>query len=407
MHGIPGNTGTVVHVPGPYPDFDSADYQLRWPRDLFARELAALRRAWPSGQMVSSEVERIVFLLDEAFLGQAPSDEYTQATKSRSFSFNDPWGSDPDPWASQKLDGDGYLDALVERLPELREHHEPRPYWPDRQRAHRGREVPGDETTVRRRFARLIEEQREAGLFGRELPPDCVDADPVDEADMLEARLGIPGLWPLKPENWDEDTFYGLIEVFHDLAARPRERHFHSYSGCGWHYDVFNTDSGRALYRWRINRLLDRAGVQLRLADTGEDTGRLVRVTDPGRADLLERALTTHRADDDTGVTERVRHAVSLYRRRDSTEHDKRSAVIALAGILEERRELIRAEVGRKDEGALFTLANEFAVRHQRRGQQGDYDPAFLDWMFWWYLGTVELTETILARQPEAGGQSA
>ncbi len=123
-----------------------------------------------------------------------------------------------------------------------------------------------------------------------------------------------------------------------------------------------------------------------------------------GRADLLDRALTTDRPDDDTGVAERVRHAVSLYRRRDSTEHDKRSAVIVLSGILEERRELIRAEVGRKDEGALFTLANEFAVRHQRRGQQGDYDPAFLDWMFWWYLGTIELTETILARRRGADG---
>lgn len=195
------------------PDFGSEDYELRWPRDLFARELAALRRTRPSSPRVSTEDERIVFLLDEAFLGQAPSDDYTQATKSRNSFFNDPWASDPDPHPSPELDGDGYLDALSKRLPQLREHHEPRPYWPDRQRARRDREVPGGGTTVRRRFARLIEEQRDAGQFGRELPPDCVDADPVDEADVLEARLGSPGLWPLKPENWDEDTFYGLGRV--------------------------------------------------------------------------------------------------------------------------------------------------------------------------------------------------
>ena len=216
---------------------------------------------------------------------------------------------------------------------------------------------------------------------------------------MLEARLGLPGLWPLQPENWDEDSFYGLIEVFHDLAVRPRERDFHSFNGCGWHYSVFNTDTGRALYRWRINRLLERAGLRLRLAESGEDTGRLVHVTDPGRAELLDRMLTADRPGDETGVTARVRHAISLFRRRDTTEHDKRSAVIALAGILEERRELIRSDLGRKDEGALFTLANEFAIRHQRRGQQGDYDPAFLDWIFWWYLATIELTDRLLARQ--------
>jgi hypothetical protein len=31
--------------------------------------------------------------------------------------------------------------------------------------------------------------------------------------------------------------------------------------------------------------------------------------------------------------------------------------------------------------------------------QRGDYDPVFLDWVFWWYLATVELTDRLLARQ--------
>jgi hypothetical protein len=66
--------------------------------------------------------------------------------------------------------------------------------------------------------------------------------------------------------------------------------------------------------------------------------------------------------------------------------------VITLAGILEERRELIRDKIGKKDESSLFEIANEFAIRHQRRGQQGDYDPTFLDWIFWCYLATVKLT---------------
>jgi hypothetical protein len=92
-------------------------------------------------------------------------------------------------------------------------------------------------------------------------------------------------------------------------------------------------------------------------------------------------------------------HAIALSRGRDATEHDKRSAVIALVGILEERRSLIRTEIDRKDEGALFGIANEFAIRHQHRGQRGDYDPVFLDWVFWWYLATIELTDRLLARQ--------
>ncbi|MDN5855856.1 MAG: hypothetical protein L0K86_24050, partial [Actinomycetia bacterium] len=165
--------------------------------------------------------------------------------------------------------------------------------------------------------------------------------------------------------------------------------------GCGHHFEDFDIDAGRRVYRALINRLLAEHGVALRLAAAGEDEGRLVQVIDDARADLIERA----RAGSEPHVRGRVEHAIALFRGRDATEHDKRSAAITLAGILEERRTLIRTDLGRKDEGALFGLANEFAIRHQRRGQHGDYDPAFLDWIFWWYLATIELTDQILARQ--------
>ena len=236
---------------------------------------------------------------------------------------------------------------------------------------------------------------RTSGYFGRALPPPCVDdRDVVDESALLAQRLGVADLWPLRPDIWDEDTFFGLVEVFHDLAVRPRERWMHGYDGCGWHYGSFATDTGRALYRWRVNRLLDSSGVALHLADEGDDTGRLVRVVDDARSNLLQRSL----ASPDKGVAERVAHAVAMFRAREATEHDKRSATIALVGILEERRPLVRAELGRKDEADLFNIANKFAIRHQNDGQKGDYDQAFLDWIFWVYLGTVELTGSMLAR---------
>ena len=30
-----------------------------------------------------------------------------------------------------------------------------------------------------------------------------------------------------------------------------------------------------------------------------------------------------------------------------------------------------------------------------------DYDPIFLDWIFWWYLATVELIDRLLARSEQ------
>jgi len=119
-----------------------------------------------------------------------------------------------------------------------------------------------------------------------------------------------------------------------------------------------------------------------------------VHVVDEARTDLVTQTLRTPAP----GVQERVSHAVALFRGRTATVHDKRSAVLTLAGILEERRELIGTRIGSRDEDALFQIANKFAIRHQRSDQQGDYAPVFLDWIFWCYLATVELTDRLLDR---------
>jgi hypothetical protein len=110
------------------------------------------------------------------------------------------------------------------------------------------------------------------------------------------------------------------------------------------------------------------------------------------------------RTDEATGG--RVRHALALFRGRTATEHDKRSAVVALALVLEERRHILKDNLVKKDEGALFDIANNFAIRHQRDDQKPDYDPIFLDWVFWWYLATIELTDRVLSRDRGATGIS-
>lgn len=104
-------------------------------------------------------------------------------------------------------------------------------------------------------------------------------------------------------------------------------------------------------------------------------------------------------------VTDRVRHAIALFRARDASLESKRSAIVAAVGILEERRALIREDLGKPDDGALFEIANRFALRHRRGDQLANYSDAFLDWIFWWYLATVELTNKLIeaAEPPKAG----
>ncbi len=69
--------------------------------------------------------------------------------------------------------------------------------------------------------------------------------------------------------------------------------------------------------------------------------------------------------------------------------------------MLEQRRALLDAQLLSKDENALFQIANEFDLRHRRADQRDDYGDDYLDWIFWWYLGTVELTNRLL-RRPES-----
>lgn len=379
-------TGSLLPVLDPM--FDSADYELRWPRTVFARELAALRTESDSQQ----RADRIRWLLEDAFVGSAVAEAFTRSGIRPQF------GRAPDSWGSStELT---FLDRLVANLDQLRLFHEPKPYWPRRGATAR---LQLDEHQVRDRFVKVADRLHGVGFFQRETgAQDCPDEQPTAELSALIAdRLHIADLWPLLPHTWDQDTFLALIEVLHDLVARPRARWWHDYGNCGWHFGEFSSDTGRALYRWQINTQVLAAGaLGLQLAETGPDAGRLVRVTDDSRTDLVERVLATP----DAGAVGRVEHAIASFRSRTATEHDKRSAVITLAGLLEERRDLIRTDLGRKDEGALFQLANEFSVRHQRRGQHSEYDPAFLNWMFWWYLATIELTDRIIERQSDRDG---
>lgn len=349
-----------------------ADYRLAWPRLLFQNETAAL----VNNTKLDDWVGRCELLLEDAFIGVAPRDDFMAepAPERRSF-----------------------LIRMLRRSQTLREAAVGRtPYWSERQHSKQPGAVSHAGTV--REFMRAVDDLDGRGYFEKAFDKDCVD-DPADAerpSRLIEREIGVPDLWPLSVDRLikDQDLFCDVIEVLHDFVARPRARTLHPYMGCGWHYSAFSFEAGQVLYRWRVNQVLDRGDLGLRLADEGEDSGRLVAVTDSARTELV--VSMAGRTDPGTGDV--VRHAIALYRGRSASEHDKRSAAVALAGVLEERRSLLKAELMSKDEGALFQIANQFAIRHRRDDQRPNYDPAFLDWLFWWYLATIELTDHLLAR---------
>ncbi|MEU8251614.1 hypothetical protein [Nonomuraea sp. NPDC048916] len=372
---------------------DLSSYELVWPTALFVAEGGRIARS--GGPLWD---ERARWLLTEALSGTTAVADFDDAANLKERQNIDPWATAaPSPWDSAGGGQREWFAELINRADELRQASSPRPYWPQRhaQAVHAG---IGPDT--RREFTRIVDEFYDNGYLAEAFGKECVDDDryslPEDPAGIIERRCGIAGLWPLRPDTWDEDTFYGLVEVFHDLVSRPRHRSYHSYNGCGWHYSEFHAVPARMLYCWKINPILRSAGIDYELAAEGEDRGRLVAVTDDARAQLVHQVLNTPVP----GVKERIDHAIALFRSRATSSESKRSAIVALAGILEERRQLIRDDLGRPDEGALFEIANRYDLRHRRADQHGDYDPLFLDWIFWWFLATVELTNRLItARQ--------
>ena len=380
------------------PDYATPDYELAWPRDVFVSEGQALLAYSGLGW-----TERARLLLDEAFEGQVPIDELMAA------SWHDLPGA-MGAWASGSTTGGEdaqrrALAILIRDSGQMQERRSPRPYFA----ARRGQDLvtpagppgPAGPDLLRRTWPVIIDRLVSTGYLSKVAPKPCVDdtdpPPPVDQALEAEirTRTGVPGLWPMRPNDWDDDLLLTMIEVVHDLVARPRERTWHRWDECGWHYGRFAIAPAQRLYRAQANLLLTDSGLGLSLADQGEDVGRLVNAPTDSRTELLQQALDTP----DPAARRTVEHAVALFRGRGASVEQRRSAAFNLASLLEERRSMLKAELLPKDEGALFQIANQFAIRHRNAAQQENYDPAFLDWIFWLYLATFELSDRLLARQ--------
>ncbi|USX56463.1 hypothetical protein [Lentzea sp. HUAS12] len=369
--------------------FAEPDYQLLWPRALFVSEAASLLN---KRELIDWD-DRCELLLEDAFIGDfsgGPLSEFREIPGQP-----DPFGMRPRGPVPRLSPRQNFLLLLMRAADELAEDDlRRRPYWSQRKNGTEP-ELASLEVTAGR-FVELITDLDEKGYFEKRFEKDCIDY-PRDDlpARTIERAIGVSGVWPLDPD-WlgkNLDLFCDVVEVLHDLVARPTTRSIHPFNECGWHHGDFVIETGRAVYRWRVNMLLRQSDLGLRLAEEGEDIGRMVVTTSDSRAELVEALVAT---EGDTG--DQVRHAVALFRRRGADRNEKRSAIVSLGRVLENKRKLLRAELLSKDEDALFLIANRFDIRHQNEVQKSDYDEIFLDWIYWWYLATIELADKLAAR---------
>jgi hypothetical protein len=382
---------------------ERSELELVWPADLFRQEGQALLDAGKDDELT------LGWLLAEAFHGERGYQLFTQTPASlKGWGEVRPVGARAAAPPQEPSPRVQLVTGLVRDTDQL-PRYVPRQYYSARRNP--PPVLPLTPARTKTAYAEVVAGLSRTGYFGDAFGSACVDdADnPAEQGQkQLSSLLGtdIP-MWPPAGDNggltgveqsWSEDLFFDVIEALHDMVARPRSRFWHDYDQ-HWDYQDFARAPGQAVYRWKVNEVLTRSEVPLQLAADGEDMGRLVHSAGDDRDELVHRVL-----DGAVGTRDERAHAVSLFRARTAGVPEKRSAIVTLAGLLEQRRRgVLEVELTKGDSGALFDIANKFDLRHRRADQRTDYDPAFLDWIFWWYLATLELTDQLLTRRDDGG----
>lgn len=252
-----------------------------------------------------------------------------------------------------------------------------------------------DLDTMRKLFREVFIYFEDEAYFQQSLGFECVDAGYV--AGTLGQSLDGALLLALRKQNltpirqkiafYEEDDLFDVIEFLFDHCTKPTDRYFHSFSDCGWHtnptMETFDRKAGQAEFRAKLNPLLEAYGQGYELSAAGE----VLALAEPGLAPLIDAPLPTPDADN---VSVRVAAAQAKFRRHRSTDSDRRDAIRDLADVLEFLRPQLAGVLNKKDDAALFEIANRFAIRHHNPDQQGNYDkPIWYSWIFYFYLATI------------------
>jgi hypothetical protein len=206
---------------------------------------------------------------------------------------------------------------------------------------------------------------------------DCVDAGHVvgtmgEDIELQFFRaLRKRNKWPISQSlaTYTEEDLFDVIELLHDNISKPLDGTFHSYNGCGMHYETFDRPAGQGEFRAEINALLaDYSGSYI-LSEKGEIRSK----AEKGFQTLVKRKLPGAKNKE---LNDSIDDAISLFQRHHSSLTDRHNAVRMLMDVLEELRPKLKSVLTKRDEADLFQIANEFGIRHKNDRQKNDYDRA-------------------------------
>jgi len=227
------------------------------------------------------------------------------------------------------------------------------------------------------------------------------DTDDIPDGIRHEAAVALTfELFPLA--EWaepdvTEDHIFDALEFLHDYASKP-DGWVKKHTDSGYYYydyENYDDEAGRLEFRQKCNGFLADYKSGYEMADDGTIQSR--------GADGLQHILNADIIPfDEANVDSKVRRAISKWKGRHVTEADRLACIRELADVFEwlKKAKGLTSVLDRKDEDAIFDIANRFAIRHHNPDQKGNYDkPIWYSWVFHFYLATYHASVRLLLKK--------
>jgi len=207
---------------------------------------------------------------------------------------------------------------------------------------------------------------------------------------------------PFPIEKWcredrTEDHMFDMLEFLCDHVSKPGDWGWctdNEMGGTYQDYQGYDGPAGQEEFRNAANAFLAeyKTGFELTKDGTVLAMGR------DGLQHILDEEIIPY---DEENVDRKVRDAIARWRNRHLSESEKRDAVRELADVFEwlGKSKDLGAVLDRKDEAAIFEIANKFGIRHHDPKQKTNYDPEIWhSWMFHFYLATYHAVIKMLIK---------
>lgn len=197
-------------------------------------------------------------------------------------------------------------------------------------------------------------------------------------------------------EEITEDHLFDALEFLYDYVSKPGEWGWRT-TETGWNYQdwgAYDEEAGRTEFRTKANTFLAdyRSGYEL------TEEGVVLAFGTDGLQYILDAEIIPY---DEANVDSKVRNAITKWRNRHLSLEEKKEAIRELADVFEwlKKTKGLSSVLDRKDESAIFDVANNFGIRHHNPEQKTNYDRAiWFSWIFHFYLATYHAAVRLLIK---------